>query len=120
MDKLEPTAFMAFFGDHEQRFCLTAACIVELEKATGAGIGMLFKRIAAGMFYRADLAHTIRLGLIGGGATPLHATRYCESYFDPRPIAEVLPLALAILERLWLGADAATALKAEMKAAADA
>ena len=120
MDKLDPTAFTAFFGDHDQRFCLTPACIAELEQATGAGIGTLFKRVAAGHFRFADIANTIRLGLIGGGATPVHAARYCQAYVDPRPIGETMPLALAILERLWLGASAADALAAELKAAADA
>lgn len=112
------TAFTHFFGEREERFCITPGLIPELERVTNAGIGTLFKRVAANEFRHADIIHTIRLGMIGGGATPDLAARICAVYADPRPISETLPIALAILERLWFGGPVADVLVAEIKRAA--
>ena len=115
---MSDTAFTHFFGERQERFCITPQLIPELERVTSAGIGTLFKRLAANDFRAADINQTIRLGLIGGGATPDFAARLCAVYADPRPIAETYPLALAILERLWFGGPVTDALVAEIKRAA--
>ncbi|HWL55468.1 MAG TPA: gene transfer agent family protein [Paracoccus sp. (in: a-proteobacteria)] len=95
----------AFFGDQERPFTLTDELVVELEATTGAGIGTLYQRLLGHAFKLADLAEVIRLGLIGAGTNPEEAARLVNSYARNRPVAEVLPLATAILAARWLGAD---------------
>mgnify|MGYP002622131219 CR=1 FL=1 len=95
----------AFFGDKERPFTLSDDMVAELEAKTETGIGTLFQRLTAHAFRLADLAEVIRLGLIGGGTSPEEADRLVSTYARNRPIAEVLPLATAILAARWLGAD---------------
>lgn len=103
----------AFFGDAERAFSLTPELIVELERATGNGIGGLCRRLFIGEFHHAHIAETIRLALIGGGETPQRATELVATYATPRPLAETYPLAVAILETLWFGAAKTTPESAE-------
>lgn len=117
---MSDTAFTHFLGEGEQRFCLTPKLIPELERATEAGVGTLFKRLADGHFRFAEITQTIRLGLIGGGMSPENAAHLCTVYVEDRPLSETYPIALSILERLWFGAPVADALAAELKAAAGA
>jgi hypothetical protein len=93
----------AFFGDAERDFQITPALIVELERKTGAGIGGLCRRLFAGDFKQADITETIRLALIGGGTSPKDADALIAAYAVNRPLGEVYPLAVAILETLWFG-----------------
>lgn len=95
----------AFLGDRERPFVLSDDMVTELEAATETGIGTLFQRLTAHAFKLADLAEVIRLGLIGAGTSPEEAARLVNSYARNRPVAEVLPLATAILAARWLGAD---------------
>lgn len=97
---------VAFFGDGEHAFALPADLIIELERKTGAGIGTLCKRVFAGQFALGDLFETIRLGLIGGGATPADAAVLVDIYAKGRPLAETFPFAVAILERVYFGEPA--------------
>ncbi len=99
-------SFSQFFGDGELEFSLTPELIAELERKAGVGIGAISKRLIAGQFYLADIAETIRLGLIGGGMSPEHAASYTHLYCLIRPIAETLPLALSIFECAFFGAPA--------------
>lgn len=100
--------YRAFLGDGERDFHLTPALIVELEQKTGAGIGALFNRMIARDFRFGDIVETVRLGLIGGGASPAEAHRLVTSYVHDRPLAEALPIALSILEAIWFGKPAET------------
>ncbi|MDW4548829.1 gene transfer agent family protein [Defluviimonas sp. D31] len=96
----------AFFGDRERTFALTDEMIRELERLTGVGIGALYLRAVAMQFAIADIVEVIRLGLIGGGATPEEAQRLTHTYARRRPIAETFPLALDILDARWNGTPA--------------
>ena len=93
----------AFFGDREYDFLLTPAMIVELERVTGTGIGALCARLLARDFRHGDLIEVIRLALIGGGTSPKDADALVSAYAINRPLAEVFPLSVAILNRLWFG-----------------
>lgn len=93
----------AFFGEAEHAFSITAALIPELERKTGAGIGLLCQRLFHRQFAHADIVETIRLALIGGGASPQEAHDLCAAYAHNRPLMEIYPLAVAILETLWFG-----------------
>ncbi len=95
----------AFFGDRERPFTLPDELVAELEATTGTGIGTLFQRLMGQAFKLADLTEVIRLGLIGGGTSPEDADRLVNSYARNRPVAEVMPLATAILAARWLGTD---------------
>jgi hypothetical protein len=94
----------AFFGDSERDFRITPELIVELERKTGAGIGGLCRRLFAGDFKHADVTETIRLALIGGGTSPKEADALTNAYAVNRPLSEIYPLAVSILETLWFGA----------------
>lgn len=94
-----------FFGDAEHRFLLTPAEIIELERVTGTGIGALFARVSAGQFYFADLTSTLRLSLIGAGATPEAAAQIVKTYAERRPFAEFAHIVVDTLAALWTPAD---------------
>ena len=99
----------AFFGDGEHDFLLTPEMIIELERKTGTGIGALCGRLLARDFRHGDLIEVIRLGLIGGGTSPKDADALVSAYAINRPLAEIFPLSVAILNRLWFGEAKATA-----------
>ena len=101
---MDDIALTAFFGDAQHRFTLTDDMIAELERITGMGIGAVFNQFVAGQFRIQHLAETIRLGLIGGGMAPETAKALCDAYARNRPLAELLPLSLSILEARWNGA----------------
>ena len=99
----------AFFGDGEHDFLLTPEMIVELERKTGSGIGGLCRRLFAGDFKHGDLIEVVRLGLIGAGTSPLNADALVSAYAINRPLSEIFPLSVAILNRLWFGDAKASA-----------
>jgi hypothetical protein len=110
------TDHVAFFGDAERAFALNSpALIAELERKTNAGIGGLAKRLFAGDFRHAEVSEIIRLGLIGGGASPEEAAALVAAYVTARPLVETYGLAVSIMEVLWLGSakDVADVLQAE-------
>jgi hypothetical protein len=92
-----------FFGDSERAFTLPPNLIEELERVTGAGIGSLAKRLFSGQFTHRDMLATIRLALIGGGEKPEVAASLTQVYGAERPINEVQPIAIAILETVFFG-----------------
>lgn len=94
----------AFFGDSEHTFSLTDDMITELEKLADLGIGALYQRCIGLQFTLSDLVEVIRLGLIGGGNTPEQAARLTDTYGRNRPIDELYPLAMDILDARWGGA----------------
>lgn len=93
----------AFFGDADYAFRITPELIVELERKCGAGIGGLCRRLFAGEFKHGDVLETIRLALIGGGTSPKDADALVAAYAVNRPLSEIYPVAVSILETLWFG-----------------
>jgi len=94
---------VAFFGDGEKSFALTDDMIEELQRKAGIGIGAVYSRVMTGQFQLADIMETIRLGLIGGGASPKDAQALVDAYARPTPIIEAFQLAADILEARWTG-----------------
>jgi hypothetical protein len=92
-----------FFGDAEHAFALTPPFILELERATGAGIGKLCSRLFDRAFDYKDVTETIRLALIGGGMDPKRATEMIETYVAGRPLIFGYEIAVAVLEHAWFG-----------------
>ncbi|CAD7026593.1 gene transfer agent family protein [Pseudorhizobium endolithicum] len=95
----------AFFGDGEKTFAFTHELLLELERKTGHGIFALFTRVQTRQASFADMAETIRIGLIGGGATPAEAAALINTYAVARPLGESLAVALGILSTLFFGPD---------------
>jgi hypothetical protein len=93
-----------FFGTAEHSFTLTDDMITELERLSGTGIGEFYQRAVAMLFKCDDLAHVIRLGLIGAGMHPQAAMQLVATFARNRPMAETYPLALDILDARWNGA----------------
>lgn len=97
------TPHRAYFGDAEYQFVLTSVMVIELERKTGVGIGALCTRVFNRQFVQSDLTETIRLALIGGGLSPERAASMIAAYAADRPLAEIYPLAVAILDARWFG-----------------
>lgn len=95
----------AFFGDGEKTFALTDDMITELERITELGIGAVYLRAVNMQFKLVDLVEIIRLGLIGGGATPEQAMQLTDTYARNRPMDELFPLALDVLDARWSNSD---------------
>jgi hypothetical protein len=95
--------YRGFFGDGDRDFRITPELIIELERKTGSGIGGLCRRLFAGDFRHGDVTETIRLALIGGGTPPHDADALVAAYAVARPLSEIFPLAVSILETLWFG-----------------
>ncbi|MCF6370984.1 gene transfer agent family protein [Rhizobium halophilum] len=95
----------AFFGDGEKTFAFTREMLLELERKTGHGIFALFTRIQSRQASFADMTETIRLGLIGGGATPAEAAALVNTYAVARPLGESLAVAFGILTALFFGPE---------------
>lgn len=93
----------AFLGDGDHDFCLTDAMITELENVTGLGIGALQMQMMQLQFKADFLPLIIQLGLIGADMNPKEAHRLVEAYVRNRPLGEVFPLALDILDARWSG-----------------
>ncbi len=96
----------AFFGTAEHDFTLTDDMITELERLTETGIGAFYQRAVSMLFKSDDLAHVIRLGLIGAGMHPQQAMQLVVTYARNRPMAETFPLSLDILDARWNGTAA--------------
>ncbi|QND20388.1 gene transfer agent family protein [Rhizobium leguminosarum bv. viciae] len=100
------TEHRAFFGDGEKTFAFpTRELIEELEHKTGQPIGALFRRFQNHDFSFSDLTEVIRLGLIGGGASPADADRLVSVYSINRPLTESFLVALGIITALFLGTE---------------
>ncbi len=97
---------VAFFGDGEKTFALADGQIHELERKAGTGIGLLYQQFVTAQFRFPDALEIIRLGLIGGGASPREASELVDAYAKPTPIVEVFGLAFDILESRWSGRPA--------------
>lgn len=100
-----------FFGDGQHEFALSDAMIAELERVSDLGIGALYMRCAQMQFKLNDLVEIIRLALIGADTSPEQAAALIDTYARNRPVDELYPLAMDILDARWVG---------EAKGAADA
>lgn len=83
--------------------------LIELERVTGTGVGQLLRRVIAGDFHASDLSETVRLALIGGGASPAEAATLARVYIAERPLTEGHGLATEILLAAWNGTKPAPA-----------
>lgn len=105
-----------FYGDAEYPLALTPALVIELERLAGSGIGAITQRVFNRSFAYGEVVETIRIALIGGGMTAERAKQVTDTYAPIIPLVESMNVAVAVLERLWLGcapASGAGELKSE-------
>jgi hypothetical protein len=108
-------SIVLFFGDKERNFHLKMKQIEALQGICKAGIGVIAERLFHGQFTFADVRETIRLGLIGGGATPVEASEVCNLYVDSGPLASPndpaspVQTAIAVMSAVYFGVAEAQA-----------
>lgn len=85
-------------------FRLAIGQLVELQERTGVGPAALWRRLVESEWKVGDLRETIRLGLIGGGATPAEALALVRDYVEARPLVESVPVAIAVVAAALYGA----------------
>lgn len=103
-------------GEHEFNVAKIGQ-IFELQDKCGCGLMEIFSRLREGRWRFEDIRETIRLGLIGAGATPAQALILTKRYVDERPFAENTQTAMAILMAAIVGVPEEEQL--EKKAGAD-
>jgi hypothetical protein len=92
------------WGDGQHKFNVAKIkSAVELEEKCNAGVATIFQRMRDSTWYMNDVRETLRIGLIGGGATPDVALRLINRYCDDRPWAESLQPAMVVLMAAMLG-----------------
>lgn len=92
------------FADGTYTFALHWGELRQLQEATDAGPFVIYQRLGSGSWRVEDISSTIRLGLIGGGATPEKALALVRDYVESRPPMETRALALGILGTALMGA----------------
>lgn len=92
------------WADGTYAFRLGWAELEKLQEACDAGPYVVLQRLRTGTWRVGDVAHVVRLGLIGGGMTPVDALKKVRAYVEARPPAESLLPAQAILSAGVVGA----------------
>jgi len=85
------------WADGTYTFRLPVDQVLELEAKCDAPITVIGYRLDSGTYSLKDVRETIRLGLIGGGKTPVEAVKLVKQYVDARPIAESWPIARVVV-----------------------
>jgi hypothetical protein len=91
------------FADGTYPFRLAIGELEELQEKTNAGPYTVLRRLVSGDFYVADIRETIRLGLIGGGASAGEAMKLTRQYVDAFPLFHNTNLAVQILSAALQG-----------------
>lgn len=98
------------WADGEYLFALKGKQIEELQAVAKAGFGSIYQRVMEGNWFRGDLYHTIRLGLIGGGMGAVESKRLCDTYVEGVPLGNgpnsPLTVAQVILGAAMMGVPA--------------
>jgi hypothetical protein len=91
----------------EDQFCLAkVGLILDLEDKCKAGIGIIAARLENGAYGLNDVRETIRLGLIGGGATPQEAMTKVHNHVDGNPLGHSVLVAYEVVRSVIFGAPA--------------
>ncbi|TWF53265.1 gene transfer agent family protein [Neorhizobium alkalisoli] len=92
------------WADGDYTFRLGWGELELLQEACNAGPYVILNRLMSEQWFMGDIAHTIRLGLIGGGMKPADALKKVRDYVQNRPPAENVPYAQGILSAGLAGA----------------
>ncbi len=104
------------WADGTYTFRLAWGELIMLQEATDCGPFVLLQRMAIGGWLVQEIAHIVRLGLIGGGMDPVPALKLVEAYVEKRPPLENTELAIKILsEGIGMGDEEDDVLKKKRK-----
>lgn len=101
------------FGDGRHRFRLAIGQLQELEEKTKLGPFELFEKMLSRKWRVDEIRHVIRIGLIGGGLSPLEAVTLVDRHIDDWPWTENVAIALQVLNEALAGNPADPPGKAE-------
>lgn len=93
------------WADGHYSFRLGLGDIRELQEKCDAGPAFIMGRLIDGSWRVDDIYQTIRLGLIGGGLTPVKALAVCQKYVAGRPLLENILAAQLILQSALAGVE---------------
>lgn len=93
------------WGDGDRTFRLAIGQLRELQDKCDAGPAEILGRLSNGTWRVDDIRETLRLGLIGGGATPTDALVLVARYVDSRPLMENVMPAQAVLLAAIVGEE---------------
>lgn len=85
------------FGDGEHLFRLAWGELAKLQEARDCGPFVLMDRLRDGTCRIEDISEVIRWGLIGGGLSPIDASKKVKLYVEGRPPSESRLTAYAIM-----------------------
>lgn len=86
------------WADGTYTFRLLWGQIIMLQEACDCGPYTLLSKFADHSWNIQEISHIIRLGLIGGGKTPVEALKLVEAYVENRPPLENVFYAVDILK----------------------
>jgi hypothetical protein len=86
------------WADGSYTFRLDQNGWIELDQKTDLGPLEIMRRLVAGTWKAGMVREIVRVGLIGGGASPADALRLVRKHVEQRPILESIPLAVRIVE----------------------
>lgn len=92
------------WGDGEHTFMLSVSGIFELEEKCKAPFAVIFSRVTDGTWGQSDIYEALRLGLIGGGKSPVEAKKLVDRYL--LPIADNVPVARLVMLGVMFGFEA--------------
>jgi len=92
------------WADGTYAFRLAWGELEKLQEACDAGPYVVLNRLVDNTWRVGDLSNVIRLGLIGGGMTPVDALQKVREYVEKRPPMENLMTARAVLSAGLVGA----------------
>ena len=93
------------WADGSHQFRLAWGELIQLQEVCDAGPLVIYARLGSGQWRLNDIREPIRLGLIGGGATPDSALKLVRNYVEARPPLENVALARAIVGAATIGAS---------------
>lgn len=93
------------WADGHHRFRLPIGQLRELQEKTGVGPMRLFLRLMEDDWKVDDLREIMRIGLIGGGMSPVEALDLVRRYVDGRPLVETHPHALLVIGAALHGSE---------------
>lgn len=108
------------WGDGEHKFRLAIGQLRDLEEKTKVGPFELFEKLRLNRWRVDDLAHVLRVGLVGGGMSAPAAVDLVTRHIDEWPLVESALVAQAVLLAALVGSEADPAGKGQADAAESA
>lgn len=93
------------WGDGEHKFRLAIGQLRDLEEKTKVGPFELFEKLRTNRWRVDDLAHVIRVGLVGGGMPTPQAVDLVTRHIDEWPLVESALVAQAVMLAALVGSQ---------------